>query len=265
MTFFELFPNFFKHKDFLPSADKIPGTMFTPLHFIWAALLAVGLILLVVFLRKMKEKNLKILFTALWALLVVLEVIKITWETTSGKTVNFEWYGMLPLYPCSVFMYAMPFAIWGKGILKRAACGYVCTLGLIGGLINFVYPATILGNYSCISFAGFHTFTYHGVLVLTACLMLVTGYHSYRATKWYDLFLPALPLIAVSIAANIVNFTLPNGADYMFFRCTSFIFAPIGEALGLWSVPLMYIAYIIAHGIFYVPGLIVHLVKKKKA
>ena len=30
MTFSDLIKNFFTHKDFLPSADKIPGTLFTP-------------------------------------------------------------------------------------------------------------------------------------------------------------------------------------------------------------------------------------------
>ena len=37
-TLSDLLKNFFTHKDFLPSADQIPGTMFTPLHFIFSAI-----------------------------------------------------------------------------------------------------------------------------------------------------------------------------------------------------------------------------------
>ena len=33
MTFFDLVKNFFTHKDFLPAANRLPGTLLTPLHF----------------------------------------------------------------------------------------------------------------------------------------------------------------------------------------------------------------------------------------
>ena len=262
MGFLDLLRNFFTHKDFLPPASEIPGTMFTPLHFIWSALL-IGLIAFLVWrLRHWDERRLRPLFTIIWATLVVLEVVKIVWESTTGKTVGIEWGGILPLYPCSLFMYAMPFAIWGNEHVRRAGCGYVCTLGLIGGSINFIYPATILGNYSCISFAGFHTFLYHGAMVFVAILMLVTGYHSYRGVKkWYQLLLPSVPALCLSVVANIVNFTI--NSDYMFFRLRSFIFAPIGAAIGNWAVPLMYLVYIIAHALFYLPSYIANKCHKE--
>ncbi len=255
MSFLDLIKNFFTHKDFLPPAGEIPGTMFTPLHFGFAALVAALIVFLVLWLRKKEERTLKTLFTVLWAALVVLEIAKIVWESTAGSEVRFEYGGILPLYPCSIFLYAMPFAIFGKGLVRRSASGYVCTLALVGGLINFVYPATILGNYSCLSFAGFHTFFYHGVLVLTAALMLASGYHSYRGvTRFYELLLPSVPFLAVSVVASIVNFTLDT--DYCFLRMRSFIFAPFGEALGLLAVPVMYLAYLLLHAAFYLPSYI---------
>ena len=262
-SFSDLIKNFFTHKDFLPPADKLPGTMFTPLHFAFAALLISVIAVAVVLVRRVGKRRLKVTFTVLWAILLVLEITKILWESLSGREIGFEYGGLLPLYPCSIFMYAMPLAIWGKGIVRRAGCGYVCTLGLIGGAINFIYPATVLGNYSCISFAGFHTFIYHGVMVFTAATMLASGYHRYTGvTRAYELLIPSMPAMAVSIVANTVNFSL--GTDYMFFRCTSFIFAPIGEALGFGSVPLMYLAYLLIHAIFYVPSYISNRVKSAK-
>ena len=33
-SFTDLICNFFTHKDFLPPADQLPGTLFTPLHFV---------------------------------------------------------------------------------------------------------------------------------------------------------------------------------------------------------------------------------------
>lgn len=258
-TFSDLLKNFFTHKDFLPSADQIPGTLFTPLHFVFSMICISAVIGLCFYFSKKSEKTLRVLFGTIWGLMVLLEITKILWETFSGATVDFEWGGILPLYPCSIFMYAMPLAIFGKGIIRRAGCGYVCSLGLLGGTINFVYPATILGNYSCISFAGFHTFFYHGVLVFCALTMLLSHYHSYTGiTKWWELLVPAAPFLAVSVLANIVNFS-PIESDYMFFKLDSFIFTPIGQATPDWlAVIIVYMVYLLIHALPYIPSYIVN-------
>lgn len=263
-TMMDLIRNFFTHKDFLPGAEQLPGTLFTPLHFLVSACW-IGLIVLVcILLRKKGEQTVRRVFAILWATLTVMEIVKITWETCCGAKVGFEWGGNLPLYPCSIFMYAMPFAIWGKGNVRYAACGYVCSLGLLGGAINFVYPANILSNYSCISFAGFHTLFYHGVLVLCAILMLQSGYHSYTGvTKARQLLLPAIPALIVSVFANLVNFS-PIGSDYMFFKLNSFFFAPIGAATpDLLSVILVYGIYLLIHALPYLPFWIISRKKAK--
>jgi hypothetical protein len=264
-TFFDLIRNFFTHKDFLPGADQIPGTLFTPLHLLVSAI-CVGIIALAcVLLRKKDEKKLQKIFAALWAAGVFFEIVKIMWESCCGKSVSIEWTGILPLYPCSIFMYAMPFAIWGKGNVRKAACGYVCTLGFLGGSINFVYPANVLNNYSCISFAGFETLFYHGLLVFCAVMMLVSGYHRYTCvTKWWQLLLPSAPMLAVSVVANLVNYS-PINSDYMFFKLNSFIFAPIGAALPAAAAPvLVYGLYLVIHAAPYVPSFIVNSIKMRK-
>ena len=250
-----LLQNFFTHKDFLPPADQLPGTLFTPLHLVFSAFCIAAVVICALRLSKKGERAIRTTLALLWVLLAVLEVTKITWETLSGTTVNFEWTGVLPLYPCSIFLYALPFAVWGKGRVRFAACGYVCSLGLLGGAINFVYPANILGSYSCISFAGFHTFFYHGMMLLCALVMLRSGYHSYKnITKWYELLLPAAPFLCVSVVANAVNFSRID-SDYMFFKLESFIFAPIGRATADWlAVVIVYLAYLLIHALPYLPS-----------
>lgn len=257
MSIWYLIKNFFTHKDYLLPADQIWGTMFTPLHFIFAAVVLAAIIWLAIVLGKKSEDRIRKVYTVLWAAVTLLEVVKIVWESTSGKTVGIEWGGILPLYPCSIFMYAMPFVIWGKGLARKAACGYVCTLGLLGASINFVYPATILGNYSCLSFAGFHTFFYHGTMLFVCLSMLISGYHRYSVmTKWWELILPSVPSLLVSIPANLVNFS-PIGSDYMFFKGNSFFLPAIfgGLSDGM-TVIAIYLLYILVPALFYLPGLL---------
>ena len=256
-TFSQLLRNFFTHKDFLPAAETIPGTMFTPLHFVFAALCLAAVIGAALLMSRRSERARRAVFGVLWGLTLVLELTKIVWESFTGATVGVEWAGVMPLYPCSIFMIALPLIVFGKGNVHRAGCGYVCTLGLLGGSINFVYPATILGNYSCISFAGFHTFFYHGAIVFCALTLLLSGDHSFRGvTKWSQLLIPALPCLGMSVAANLVNFS-PVGSDYMFFKLQSFIFAPIGRALPVaLCVAIVYLAYLMIHALPYLPSFV---------
>lgn len=247
--------NFFTHKDFL-DREMLIGTMFTPLHFIMSAIwLALVIGLAILLCKKGSDNTVKKTFIILWAVLVSLEVTKILWETFSGRTVSFEVFGMMPLYPCSIIMYALPFAIWGKNIVKKCACGYVCTLGVLGATVNFFYPVTVLPNYSAISFAGFHTMLYHGAMLFCALAMLLTGYHSYRCEKWYELILPSVPSLIVSIPTVIVDYAL--GVDYMWFRGTSFFLPAIfGNTPKPVITVIIYALYIIVPALFYLPSFI---------
>ena len=263
MTFSELLPNFFTHKDFLPPADTIPGTLFTPLHIVFAAIFLAVVITMAIVISRKSEKTVRTVMAVLWGTVVVLEVVKILWESFTGRVVDFNWTGNVPLYPCSIFMYAMPFAIWGKGNVRFAACGYVCTLGFLGGAINFVYPVNVLGSYSCLSFAGMHTLLYHSTIVFCALLMLLSRYHAFTGiTNWWQPLLPMAPAAIVSLAAHAVNFS-PVGSDYMFFRLNSFFLAPLGAALPDWAtVIIVYIAYLIIHATPYLPS---YIANRKKA
>ncbi len=251
----DLLRNFFTHKDFLPPPEQWPGTLFSPLQILFCAAVAVFIAFACIRCAKKSEAFQKKVFFVLWLIMFLSEPGVSLWEAYSGKAVQVEWDSMLPFWPCSIFLFAAPFAIFGKGSARKAACGYICTLGLLGGAVNFVYPATYLSRYSCISFAGFRTIFYHGAMVFTAVTMLLSGYHSYRGvTKWQQLLLPAVPALLVSIPANIINFTVP-GTDYMFFKMESFFFAPIGRATPDWfSVVLVYLIYLVIHCGPYLPS-----------
>lgn len=233
-----------------------PGTLFTPLQIIFCLAVAVFIGFACVKCAGKSETQLKKVFFVLWLIMLLTEPGIVLWEAFAGREVLIQWDSALSLWPCSIFLYAAPFAIFGKGKVRLAACGYICTLGLLGGLVNFIYPATYLSRYSCLSMAGFRTIFYHGSMIFTAVTMLLSGYHSFKGvTKWKSLLLPMVPALLVSIPANIVNFTLPGGADYMFFRMESFFFAPIGRATPDWlSVILVYLIYLIIHGAPYLPS-----------
>ena len=260
----KLFENFFTHKDFLGGLD-LPGRLFSPLHLIFSACLLAVIIHSAFRIAKKTESEQRKLLLTLWAFFVIFEIVKTLYEAFCGKTVHFEVGGVLPLYPCSVYLYSLPFCFSKNRRVRLAACGYLFTIGLLGAAINFVYPANVLSNYSCISFMGFHTLSYHGTMLFSMLVMLISGYHRYSGVeKPWELILPALPMLIMSIPANIVNFS-PIGSDYMFFKCNSFFLAPIGAALPDWlTVIIMYAVYALAHSVFYLPGYLKNRLASKK-
>lgn len=274
---YSFFKYFFTHKDYISQMEKdgmyIPGKLFSPLHFVVSAIILAGIIFAIwFFTKKNDQKLLKRAYVVVWATITIWEVVKMIWESLSGPVPYFEATGILPLYPCSVIMYTLPITIWSKNeVLKAMANGYTCTIGLIGGAINFAYPGTALPNYSALSFVGIHAFLYHGAILFCAITLLTTGEHSYRfAKKWTDLFLATIPILVFSIPANIANYTIKDHvrgdvtlvADYMFFRCDSVFLPAVFPNTPNWvTTILFYIGYIVIPALFYLPS---YIARKKK-
>ncbi len=195
--------------------------------------------------------------------MLITEPAIVLWEAFAGSQFQLDLTSALSFWPCSIFLYAAPFAIFGKGKVRYAACGYICTLGLLGGTVNFVYPATYLSRYSCLSMAGFRTIFYHGSMVFTAVTMLLSGDHSFKGvSSVQQLLLPAVPVMLVAIPAHIANAYIP-GADYMFFRLNSFFFAPLGRMMPNWLCSLVVmLLYLVIHCTPYLPS---YLASRKKA
>ena len=253
-----LIENFFTHKDFLGGLD-LQGRLFSPLHIIFSVCLLAAVIILAVIVSKRSEGSRRRILMTLWVVFVIFEVVKTTYESLSGSEPRFEVGGILPLYPCSVYLYSFPFCFSKKRAVRLAACGYLFTMGFLGAAINFVYPVNVLSNYSCISFMGFHTLSFHGTMLFSMLVMLFSGYHRYdHVEKFSELILPALPMLIVSIPANIINFS-PIGSDYMFFKANSFFLPAIfgGLSDGVTTI-IGYLLYAILPGLFYLPGYIMN-------
>ena len=249
----KLIENFFTHKDFLGGLN-LPGRLFSPLHLIFSACLLALIIHSAFRIAKKSENKQRKLLLTLWAIFVILEIVKTLYEAFLGKSVRFEVGGVLPLYPCSVYLYTLPFCFSKNRRVRLAACGYLFTVGFLGAAINFVYPANVLSNYSCISFMGFHTLFFHGTMLFSMLVMLFSGYHRYNGVeKPWEFILPAMPMLIMSIPANIINFS-PIGSDYMFFKCNSFFLPALFGSLpdGVTTV-LAYLLYAILPASFYLP------------
>ena len=252
--------NFFETADILGRSGPFNKAID---YTIWYLVFAVLTIAVIWLLRKKNSpKAVKISLIVFWAIAVVADIIKIIVSVAAG---GFGWGGSLPLYICSIFMYAMPFAIWGKGKIKDMASTFVCTIGLFGVFMNYVIPSVTI-NHSLFSFWGLHTTIYHSMLIIAPLVMLFTGYHK---IKFKDLGWAFLGFVVLTIAVVFVNHIVDG--DYMYFRNASGtslgIVMNIASATGyfLWPI-LMYFGYAVVQlvmtGIIIGITALVNIIKK---
>lgn len=236
-------------KDFLTSHDWLgrSGPFNASIEYIIYILLFVLLgVGLIVFLKwKNSPKAVKITLIVLWAINLGLDMLKLVALRLRGP---FNIGSDMLLYICSLFLYAMPFAIWGKGKLKDIGCTFVCTIGFFGAIMNFVVPSTVI-DHSLFSYLGFHTVTYHLNLLLVPFIMLITGYYK---VVWKDFGWAFLGFVVLTIPALFFNFMA--GTDWMYLGYGAdlpFPFIPaLVDAIGSWWTLIAYAGYAAIQALF---------------
>ena len=82
----------------------------------------------------------------------------------------------MPLYYCSLLLYAGLLSSLGKGILKKAGDGFLSTGAIVGGGIFILFPSTSLPSYPTFHLVSIHSFLYHGIMVYLGLLINFTNY-----------------------------------------------------------------------------------------
>lgn len=235
--------NFFDYKDFIPEADK-QNVMWSSAHIIFIILAVISIILLCYFFRNIKAKSVEKYLKIISIIMPILEVIKITWETYWDLKLGhgFNITGLLPLYTCSMFIYVLPFAGFGKGKVKECALAFLTTLGVFAGLTNFFIPP-IFNTYPFFSYASFMSLNYHYLMVFTGVFLVTTRYYVPNFKSIFKGFMPVLLFSLVVIPFDYIMFY--NGEywiDYMLYihGFGAPLLPDISDALGKMSLRGVY-------------------------
>jgi hypothetical protein len=206
---------FFDYKDFI---DYHGEDYFSKVHIIFMVIATLIIIFLPILLRKANHDKITIYLRILAIIMPILEITKIVWETVwdlkTGKSFNLD--GLLPLYTCSMFMFVLPFAAFGKGKIKEYSLAFLGTIGIVAGLTNF-YLTQILHTYPFFTFASFMSLHYHFQMVFVGVFISVTGYYK---CKWIDIIRGWIPLVLFSIIVIPANYIIQSKGyypDYMLY------------------------------------------------
>ena len=145
--------------------------IFTIKHFI---LIAVTLIAIIIALRYTVKKDVKKIIKNCTIFVWVLEAIIIAFKISTGGIGHVN--NWVPLYYCSLLLYAGGPSSFGKGKLKRVGDVFLATGAIAGGIIFIVFPYTSLPTYPMLHLVSIHSFVYHGIMLYLGLLVNITNY-----------------------------------------------------------------------------------------
>lgn len=177
-----------------------PCGIFTKGHFILIAITILGIVIaLKCSIKKSKEqvhKIIKYITVIAW----ILEIAKIIYTISKNSLRAVDTY--LPLYYCSMLLYAGLLSSFGKNKFKRIGDVSLATGGIIGGIVFIIYPSTSLPWYPAFHAFSIHSFLFHGTMIYLSILINKT---QYIELKKEDVKYFAVLIGIMSIVALIVN------------------------------------------------------------
>ncbi len=237
---------------FFAKAGKYePCRLFSFGHF---SLIIITIICVIIALKKTVHKSKEEVFKIIRGLTItiwILEICKICFNMQTFKIYNVkEW---VPLYYCSLLLYAGLLSSFTNGKFKRAGDVFIATGAIIGGIIFIIFPTTSLPTYPAFHFISFHSFFFHGAMVYLTILVNITNYVEIGMK---DIIYFGFLVGVICIAALILNIRYDSNLMFISKNFPKTPIEPLYNMTGNLFTPLMII------GQMTLPFCIVYLVTK---
>ena len=177
-----------------------PCGLFTIDHLKLIIVTIIGIIIALKKTANKTKEEVKEIIKGCTVLIWILEVIIIAFKLKTGDIKDVNNY--VPLYYCSLLLYAGAFASFAKGKLQRMGEVFLAVGGIAGGLIFIIMPTTSLLTYPMFHFVSLHSFLFHGIMLYLGILLNITNYITLQITdiKYY-----ASLVGIVCVLAYIIN------------------------------------------------------------
>ena len=176
-----------------------PCGMFTKGHF---ELILITIVWIVIALKNTMNKTKKEvgkIIKRCTIIMWILEIAMIAFKISTGGLKNLNNY--VPLYYCSLLLYAGLLSSFAKGKLKRVGDVFLATGGIIGGIVFMILPTTSLPAYPMLHIVSLHSFLYHGTMVYLGLLINITHYIELHLSdiKYYAVLVGTICVLAYVI------------------------------------------------------------------
>jgi hypothetical protein len=210
------FLDFFSNKDWFNRPDDFGFSLERIIFLLVCFIISV---LLIIHIKK-DIKAAKHTILSFWIFSVIIDLLKYIFYNSYCIKNNLPFDSFeFPLWTCSIYLFVVPLSLFAKNLTIKNACNaFICSLSMIGGIINFIFPTD-----SLFSFMGLHTFLYHFMLLITPIIMLTSGYYKPK----FNHSIGAI-IIFIMYAIPVYIFNSIFELDYMFIYNGSW-FGPMAE------------------------------------
>ncbi|OQC11465.1 MAG: Integral membrane protein (intg_mem_TP0381) [Tenericutes bacterium ADurb.Bin087] len=228
-----------------------PAGLFTLSH-LGLVLFFGALAVLFYALTKKWSKAQVIRFFKIYSLiLVALEIFKIIWNIVNYGISAASLNRFIPLYYCSILLYAFVIVAFCKGKVQKAAYSWIMYGGLASGLAFLIYPSSSLLFYPFYHFLCLHSILFHMNFILIGFLIFrhelyIPSVKDFWSFVIFSLVFMILAVIINKIAGtNLMFFEKPlaigpfekiNDWSPLFFQLLMFVLQLFGPFLGTHAV-----------------------------
>ena len=192
-----------------PGIYEVCG-IFTKGHMVLFTLIVICLLIALYYTNKKSKEEVQQIIKNCTIFLWILEIIKILFNILIGNINNPNSY--VPLYYCSLILYAGLFSSFSKGMLKRVGDIFIATGGIVAGIWFTLAPLTSLTVYPVFHYISIQSFILHGTMIYLGLLVNITHYVEYgkKDFKYYFWL-----IIIIGILAYIVNLILDTNLMFV--------------------------------------------------
>lgn len=185
---------------FKSANQVVPCGMFSIGHLILFSITIISIAIALKYTKNIEQDKVKKIIRKSTIILWILEIIKIIFNIKNYGFKEVNKY--VPLYFCSLILYAGILSGFCKGTLKKVGDIFLSTGGIIAGMVFLISPLTSLTTYPVIHFISLHSFLLHGTMVYIGLLILTTKYVKIEKNdiKYYFTL-----IVIISAIAYIVN------------------------------------------------------------
>ncbi|MBR2704645.1 MAG: YwaF family protein [Clostridia bacterium] len=185
---------------FAKPGEYEPCGMFTWGHALLLSITIICIILGLHFSKKCSKEQVKKIITISTVVLWIVEIIKIIFNLSVGLVKEPNHY--VPLYYCSIILYAGILSSFCKGILKKIGDIFIAVGALIGGAFFLSCPNTSIAMYPLWHYLSIQSFFFHGTMVYLGILVHITDYVDLKLSdiKYYMIIIAVM--LVISYFAN---------------------------------------------------------------
>ncbi|MBQ8372479.1 MAG: YwaF family protein [Clostridia bacterium] len=186
--------------------------MFTAGHLIMVVIFSVLAFLIIFFFRKMSVKRVGQCMLAISIFVTVVEIVKTTYRIVDGQPPS-DW---VPLYYCSLFIFASWLCNLKNRTLKTVGCSFITMGGACAAIIFTLYPSTSLNIYPLWHFESIYSYIYHLLMFTSGIIMVTSGFYKPKKEHAIHYFtflaIAAIPSIILNLTVDNINCLFMNDA-----------------------------------------------------